>query len=347
MSSISADRADGILSETFNDRSMDLPYELLNGAIDIHVHAGPHLKSSPRRLDPFQAAIEARDAGMRGLVYMDVFKESAGTAWIVKRHIPDIDVFGGIILSSNYDGINPRAVKTALNYGVGAKFVSFGAHSTHYLVSREGQMVDGAATPYKDIYPEFAREELSRAVRIPLADPLPAELQEILGLLAEHPEVYLNTGHVSVNEALRLIEIAHDFGIKRVLVAHFVRKRMTIAQQQQAVRFGTFLESAFADHVYPGGIPRTHYYVEKQYQSGVIADDQPKPTSLGLLADEIRAIGPQHFILCSDYGIRGTPTPVEGMRQFIAAMLDLEFSVADIQRMVCHNPAQLLDLEPL
>jgi hypothetical protein len=64
------------LGETFYERSMDLPDKLLNGAIDIHVHAGPHLKSSPRRVDPFQAAEEARAAGMRAIVLMDVFENS-------------------------------------------------------------------------------------------------------------------------------------------------------------------------------------------------------------------------------------------------------------------------------
>ncbi|HUV54180.1 MAG TPA: DUF6282 family protein [Candidatus Krumholzibacteriaceae bacterium] len=57
-------------------RSLERSEELLRGAIDIHVHAGPHIFSSPRRVDPFQAAIQARDAGMRGIVYMDVFEKS-------------------------------------------------------------------------------------------------------------------------------------------------------------------------------------------------------------------------------------------------------------------------------
>lgn len=332
-------------AETFNNRSMELPFELLEGAIDIHVHAGPHLTSSPRRADPFQAAQEARDAGMRAIVYMDVFKESAGTAWLVQRHVEGIDVFGGLILCSNYDGLNPRAVKTALNYGKGAKFVSFGAHSTYYLTSREGKRVDGQAIAYKDLYPEFAEEELSRAIRIPLEDPLPSAFEEIMGLIAEHPDVYLNTGHVSAEEALRVVELAQRFGIKRVLVAHFSRKRMTVEQQKQAVAGGALLESAFADHVYPTGIARTHYYAEQKYLSGVVANDETKPSSLGLLAEEIREIGTKHFVLCSDYGIRGTATPVEGMRQFATALLDLDFSNEDIQQMICHNPAQLLGLD--
>lgn len=62
-------------------RSFELSQELLEGAIDIHVRAGPHIFSSPRRVDPFQAAIQARDAGMQAIVFMDVFEMSNGTAW--------------------------------------------------------------------------------------------------------------------------------------------------------------------------------------------------------------------------------------------------------------------------
>ena len=71
------------MSEWVKERTTEKSHELLKGAIDIHVHAGPHLKSSPRSVDPVQAAIQARDAGMRAIVYMDVFEMTTGTAWIV------------------------------------------------------------------------------------------------------------------------------------------------------------------------------------------------------------------------------------------------------------------------
>jgi len=65
-------------------RSRKKSEELLVRTIDIHVHACPHLVSSPRSIDPVGAAIEAKEAGMRGIVYMDVFNMSVGTSWIVK-----------------------------------------------------------------------------------------------------------------------------------------------------------------------------------------------------------------------------------------------------------------------
>ena len=95
-------------------RSFELSQELLEGAIDIHVHAGPHIFSSPRRVDPFQAAIQARDAGMQAIVFMDVFEMSNGTAWLVNRAVPDFKTYGGLIMNTVYGSMNPRAVKTAL-----------------------------------------------------------------------------------------------------------------------------------------------------------------------------------------------------------------------------------------
>ena len=80
--------------------------------------------SSPRRLDPVEAAIQARDAGMQAIVFMDVFEMSNGTAWLVNRVVPDFQTFGGLILNMVYGGMNPRAVKTAIQYGAGAKYIN-------------------------------------------------------------------------------------------------------------------------------------------------------------------------------------------------------------------------------
>ena len=48
------------LCETKLNKKMDLPDELLKGAIDVHAHAGPHLKSSPRRMDPIDLTLDRK-----------------------------------------------------------------------------------------------------------------------------------------------------------------------------------------------------------------------------------------------------------------------------------------------
>ncbi|WP_445529967.1 DUF6282 family protein [Streptomyces cyslabdanicus] len=336
------------LYETFDERSMDLPDELIRGTSDVHVHSGPWLKSCPGRLDPFAIAEQAKAAGMKSLVFLDhTLGISNGTSMLVKRQVPGIEIFGGIIMTSVLGGLNPRAVKTALHYGAGAKFVHFGAHCTHFMASHEGSYVDGKPVPFKDQYPKFAEEELSRSIRIPLEGPAPDDLAEILGLIAERPDVHLNTGHVSVEEAFRLVELAQEAGIRKIVVAHPCRGRMSTEQQKQLAAKGVMLEGAVSDWMFHRGLPRTNYYVEREW-ADEIAGIANAPEFSGIMpwARQIREVGIEHFILGTDYGIRSGPTPVEGMRTLISSLLDLEFKPDEINTMIKDNPAQLLDLEP-
>ena len=330
------------MSETFYNRSMELPDELLVGAIDSHVHAGPVLKSNPGHMDPFQVAIEARDAGLRSVVYYDVFGWASGTAWMVNRHVEGIKTFGGYLMNSCHGGLTPRSVKTALYMEDGCRFISFGSHCTYFSASRESTVIDGKLVPFKDAFPKFAKEELSRAVRIPLEDPIPDELCEILEMVAGHPEVYLNTGHVSGPEAMRILDLAERFGIKKVLIAHAARGQLTVEQQKEAARRGAFLEGCLVDWLYPD-VPRTHYYVEKEYMDR--SCEFGRTVSAPQWMQTIREVGPEHFVLATDYGIRAACSPVQGMRTLIATLLDYEFTPDEIRTMTSINPARLIGLD--
>lgn len=325
-------------------RSLEASTGLLKGAIDIHVHAGPHLPSSPRRVDPFEAAIQARDAGMRAIVYMDVFEMSTGTAYLVNRIVKDFPVFGGLIMNTTYGGMNPRSVRTALYYGSGAKYISFGTHSTYYQASHEGRIVDGVFKPLGDLYPKFREQELSRAIRIPVDEKPNSDLDEVLTLIGEKPEVYLRTGHVSNDEAMRLVELAKEYNIKNVVVAGAVTKNMSVEEQKAAAAAGAFIEHTFAALTHTTPIPKTHYYVEKEYVSIDEGMSEEPAGGVRRVAEQIRAVGAEHCILSSDLGVYTLPTPVEGFREFIACMLDLGITADEISQMVAVNPARLLSL---
>jgi hypothetical protein len=334
-----------ISGETFYARSMELPDQLLVGAIDSHVHAGPVLNSNPGHLDPIQVATEARAAGMRAIVYYDVFGWASGTAWIVNRNVPGIQTFGGYLMNSCHGGLNPRSVLTALHMEGGCRFISFGSHCTFFSAQNESTVIDGKLVPFKDAYPEFAARELPVAIRIPLEDPVAAPLAEILEMISAKPDVYLNTGHVSGPEVMRILDLAERFKIRKVLIAHPARLQLTLDQQQEAARRGAFLEACLIDWYSPD-VPRTHYYVERQYMHRASEVYNRKLTGPQWM-NPIRTIGPQHFVLATDYGVRAAPSPVQGMRTMIASLLDYEFSAQDIRTMTALNPARLIGLEPL
>ena len=326
-------------------RSFELSKELLNGAIDIHVHAGPHIFSSPRRVDPVEAAIQARDAGMQAIVFMDVFEMSNGTAWIVNRIVPNFKTYGGLILNTIYGGMNPRAVKTAICYGDGAKYISFGAHSTYYQATREGRIVDGKFVPLSELYPKFKSEELDRCISIPVDEPPGPKLDEILQLIAANPHIYLNTGHVSPAEAVRLVDLAEEYGIKKVLVASAVTKEAGLEQLRYMAAKGAFIEYTLAAYTHTTPIPKNHYYVEREYASIDEGMNEGPTGGVRLIAEQIRELGADHCIIATDFGVYTLPEPVEGLREFIACLLDLGIPVDDIRKLVKSNPERLLGLD--
>jgi hypothetical protein len=324
-------------------RSLELSEKLLEGAIDIHVHAGPHIFSSPRRVDPVEAAMMARDAGMRAIVFMDVFEMSNGTSWIVNRVVPDFKTFGGLILNTVYGGMNPRAVKTAISYGDGAKYISFGAHSTYYQASHEGRVVNGKFVPLSELYPKF-KEELERCIRVPLDTDADPKLDEILQLIAANSQIYMITGHVSVPEAIRLLDLAKDYGIDKVVVSSAVTKIASLSQLKRMAR-DAYLEYTLAAYTHTTSIPKTHYYVEREYAS--IDEGMSEAPNKGVkeVAEQVQALGADNCILATDFGVYTLPEPVEGLREFIACMLDMGVSEGEIRKMVKTNPEKVLELE--
>jgi len=329
------------------ERSVELTFELLRGAIDVHVHVGPHLKSSPRRVDPIEAALQARDVGMRAIVLKDVFQMTNGTAWLVNRHVPGIAVYGGLMLNTVYGGMNPRTFKTAIHYGDGAKYLDFGAHSTYYQAAKEGRIVDGKFVPLSELYPKFRKEELERAIRIPVEGAPGPHLHEMLTLLADNPHIYMETGHVSSEEAIRLLELKEEYGYERVVVSSSVTKISTMEQLRYMVDMGGLIEFTFAAYTAPTPIPLTHYYVEKEYASIDEGMEALPDEGIREVAAHIRELGAVNCLMSTDFGRYALSTPTEGLRQFIACMLDLGITPDEIRTMVKTNQERLLGLDPL
>jgi hypothetical protein len=65
---------------------------------------------------------------------------------------------------------------------------------------------------------------------------------------------------------------------------------------------------------------------------------------LTFIAKQMKEIDPEHCIMGTDFGRYGLSTPVEGLRQFIACMLDLGVTTSEIRQMVKTNPEMLLEI---
>src|SRR6516165_7282550 len=83
--------------------------QALTGVIDIHVHSDPD--STPRSIDAIDLAKLAKQRGMRGLVLKNHYESTAALAYIVRKEVPGIEIFGGIDLNRSVGGINPAAIE--------------------------------------------------------------------------------------------------------------------------------------------------------------------------------------------------------------------------------------------
>jgi hypothetical protein len=284
------------------DRKLQDP--ALVGAIDLHVHSDPD--SYRRSVDPFEAAANAKARGMRGIVLKNHFSQTAGLAYLVRKQIPGIEVFGGIALNTPVGGINPEAVRhmTEIRGGYG-KIVWMPTHDSEQEV-----------TTLKEKRPFVA---VSRNGTL-----LPAVL-EVLDLIAAH-NLVLATGHVSAKELVLLLAAAKAHHVTRIIVTHPTLGEqftfLTLAQMKAAAQQGAYIEfvSYFA------------------FEPGTDAD-------IKKTADTIRAIGPSSVIISSDTGLAGRPLHPDALALAARALRKQGFSEADLNRMFKENPARVLGLK--
>jgi hypothetical protein len=146
---------------------------------------------------------------------------------------------------------------------------------------------------------------------------------DILDLVRE-ADVILGTGHLSVEETVALVRLAQERGLRKIVVTHpeapFIR--MPIATQAELAG-----ERVFFERCYVFTMPSTGATVS-------VAD----------IAAQIRSVGPDSTVLSTDFGQAANPSPVDGMRAYLAGLAAHGFGPGDIRLMAGETPARLLGL---
>ena len=101
----------------------------LEGAIDIHVHSSPEVFG--RIGDAVEIAKRCEAAGMRAVVFKAHHEGTTTRAYHANRELRNLTALGGLVLNDFVGGINPVAVKAALDQG--AKIIwAPTMHSKHH-----------------------------------------------------------------------------------------------------------------------------------------------------------------------------------------------------------------------
>ena len=198
----------------------------LSGVIDIHVHSDPD--SMPRSIDAIDLARLAKARGMRGLVLKNHYESTAALAYIVRKEVPGIEVFGVIDLNRSVGGINPAAVER--------------------MILMKGGWGRVVWMPTFDSENQVRYSKESRPfVSVAKEGRLLPEVEQVIDLVAKH-ELTLETGHSSPEEGLMIVREARRRGVRHVVVTHAMAApvRMTISQMQEAAREGAFIEFVYS-----------------------------------------------------------------------------------------------------
>jgi Family of unknown function (DUF6282) len=195
---------------------------MLAGAIDIHVHHLPD--DRPRSIDAVEVAKLASARGMRAIVLKNHYESTAGIVYLVRKAVPNIEVFGGIDLNLTVGGINPAAVD----------------HMTR-VTGGWGRIV-WMPTFDAENQVRFSKEDRP-FVSVSRDGELLPVVKQVIGLIAKHGLV-LATGHSAAAEGLLLLREGRRQGVQHMLVTHAITAPvlMDVPQMQEAAQLGAFIE---------------------------------------------------------------------------------------------------------
>ncbi|HWC96123.1 MAG TPA: DUF6282 family protein [Candidatus Sulfopaludibacter sp.] len=197
----------------------------LPGVIDIHVHSDPD--SMPRSIDAIDLARLAKARGMRGLVLKNHYESTAALAYIVRKEVPGIEIFGGIDLNRAVGGVNPAAIeRMVLMKGGWGRVIWMPTFDAENQVRYS-----------KETRPFVAVSKDGRLL---------PEVVQVIALAAQHG-LTLETGHSSAAEGLMIIREARRQGVQHIVVTHAMLApvKMTVAQMREAAAQGAYLEFVY------------------------------------------------------------------------------------------------------
>jgi hypothetical protein len=253
----------------------------LAGAIDIHVHSAPD--NVERSIDSIDVAKLALSRGMRAIVLKSHYEPTATMAFIVRKAVPGIEVFGGIDLNLTVGGMNAAAVEHMTKISGG-----WGRLVWMSTFDAENQV-------------RYSRETRP-FVRVSKDGALLPEVKDVVGVIAKHGLV-LATGHVSPQEALMLLREGRRQGVRHMVVTHAMQAPvlMNVDEMRQAAKEGAFIEFVAGSLTAPGASARVDSYADAIRKVGpefcILSSDLGQkgnalpPDGFGAFIDALRARG--------------------------------------------------------
>ena len=152
------------------------------------------------------------------------------------------------------------------------------------------------------------------------------EVKEVVKEIFSTAKAYgkaVSSGHLSIEESMQLAKLASSTKVPFIL-SHPHNRTISATREQQR-----FIAEAggFVEHTFIACMPMHHRVDPKE------------------IAQSMAAVGVDQTIMTSDAIGPWNPSAPEVLRMFVESMLALGLGEAHIRKMVCTNPARVLNLD--
>jgi hypothetical protein len=289
--------------------------ELLQGAVDLHVHPSP--SPFPRRIGIAEVAQHAADAGFRAILVKSHHHSMVSDIRAASEAIGGLalPVYSGVALNNYVGGINPFAAELALRQG--GRIVWFPTISSGAHICVHEEEAENMRFPTNNL-------GLRHTEPISILDNDGTVKPEVLDVLEviRDADAIMSAGHLDADQTEVLITTAHRIGVKRILVNH---PNFVIGAEPERVRHWISL-GARIEHSLCQYDDRTTFH-----QWG-----------LDVLLTYIHAAGVENTLLGSDLGQANNPLPVQAYERIVRGLLDAGMTDDQVRALINKNPSELL-----
>ena len=287
--------------------------EIIQQAIDIHVHIGPEIIPRKYTVDTF---IKAQESKLGGAVFKNHFYPTA--PFIANARKTTMQLFGGIVLNNAVGGLNPEGIYAS-------KLLSDKPVMVWLPTINAEQFLKESMY---EIAPEWVQQKNFSSRKASLIKPIVVtengkitkQMKKVLKTIKQY-DCALATGHIAWNETVTIVDEALKLGLERIVISHPIYQRinMPVNIQKKLAKKGCFIEQCYS-----------MYAIDK--------------ISIAEIAKQIKSVGPASVILSSDTGQLYSPPPNEALFTFATLLQKEGITEEALSTMLVKNPRQLLGL---
>jgi hypothetical protein len=261
---------------------------------------------------------------MKAILLKNHYEFTMSRAYHAGNCVPDIKVFGGVVLNRYVGGLNPFAVEYALKRGakeIWMPNIDASAHAAAYGAPGTYQR-PGQSTSLKPANVS-SRMLSGKGLSILHDGQLLPEVEDIVHLVIEH-DVILGTCHLSKTEIYELAKYVKREGGKKLLITHpyYTPPDFTLGELKELVDGGATLELC-ASILFP---PCSSTTAERE-------------------AEVIKTFGPNRCVIVSDAGAVPFAVPHETLRVYAQLLHNAGVTKDELRMMMVENPSRLLNLD--